>query len=160
MDELFARIRASRPATAEASAEASAQTETVTGTATGTDADAGAQAVTEVVVEDAEPARPDGDEALLQRRDAALVDLEVSLTRKLKRALQDDQNQLLDRLRSLRGTPTVARVLPNRSTHVARYADAALPLVDEAAAAGVEFTRETLDSTAVSPDPHPRSTSW
>jgi len=137
VDELFARIRGRRPAADD----------TVTGSEAETEADTAA--------EEAEPGRPDGDEALLQRRDSVLVDLEVALSRKLKRALQDDQNQLLDRLRNLRGAPTVAKVLPNRSAHLARYADAALPLVDEAAAAGVEFTRETLDIDAGDPGPPP-----
>jgi hypothetical protein len=139
VDELFARIRGGRPASPDAPTES----ETEIGNETGTAA------------EDAEPSRPDGDEAFLQRRDSVLVDLEVTLSRKLKRALQDDQNQLLDRLRNLRGAPTVAKVLPNRSTHVARYADAALPVVDEAAAAGVEFTRETLDIDAGELGPPP-----
>ncbi len=48
------------------------------------------------------------DQDLMAGRQAVLAGLELSLTRKLKRALQDEQNDLLDRLRSFRGEPTVA----------------------------------------------------
>jgi hypothetical protein len=86
----------------------------------------------------------DADESLLQRRESAVIDLESSLTRKLKRALQDEQNDLLDRLRGLRGEPTALRLLPGLDDQVARYASAAQPLVDRAAAAGVAFAVEIL----------------
>jgi DivIVA domain-containing protein len=45
---------------------------------------------------------PDGDEGILQQRDKATADGEVALARRLKRALQDEQNDLLDRLRQVR----------------------------------------------------------
>jgi DivIVA domain-containing protein len=94
---------------------------------------------------DVEPSVSSGDETLLQRREAAIEDLESSLTRKLKRTMQDEQNDLLDRLRSLRGEPTLARLLPDRPAQITRYAEVAQPLVDGAAAAGVAFAVETLD---------------
>ncbi len=94
--------------------------------------------------DDMEPVRSDADETLLQRREAAVVDLEVALTRKLKRTLQDEQNDLLDRLRGLRGEPTTARLLPDVADQVARYASAAQPHVDAAASAGVSFAVELL----------------
>jgi hypothetical protein len=86
----------------------------------------------------------DGDEVLLQKRESAIVDLEVSLTRKLKRALQDEQNDLLDRLRGLRGELTAERVLPDPSAQAARYTEAARALAEQAAAAGARFAAETL----------------
>ena len=46
----------------------------------------------------------DAGERLLERGDTVTRDLGSSLARKLKRALQDEQNSLLDRLRSLKGT--------------------------------------------------------
>jgi hypothetical protein len=97
--------------------------------------------------EEGETPRSDDDEALLQQREAAITDVEGSLTRKLKRTLQDEQNDLLDRLRGLRGEPSADRLLPNLAEHVARYADAAQPLVEQAAAAGVTFANRALDRT-------------
>jgi DivIVA domain-containing protein len=94
--------------------------------------------------EDAEDAVPDPDEALLQAREFAVVDLEVTLTRRLKRALQDEQNDVLDRLRNLRAAPSVAGLLPPDAQQLARYAAAARPLLAEAATAGAVFADETL----------------
>jgi DivIVA domain-containing protein len=129
VDTLFARIRAARSEKAPAPPSANAGT--------------GAEAEPEVA--EAEVPRSNDDEALLQRREAALADLEASLTRKLKRTLQDEQNDLLDRLRSLKEEPTAARLLPNEAEQIARYAEAAQPMVEEAAAAGVTFASQTLD---------------
>jgi hypothetical protein len=134
VDVLFARIRAGRPEEAD---EASA-------------AGPDPQVTVELDQTEAPPAGEppsgdaDADESLLQRRESAVIDLESSLTRKLKRALQDEQNDLLDRLRGLRGEPTAPRLLPALEDQVARYASAAQPLVDRAAAAGVAFAVEIL----------------
>jgi hypothetical protein len=118
----------------------------IIGEATGADeVSAGGAADVDATSAEPESTRSDADEALLQRREEALVDLEMTLTRKFKRALQDEQNDLLDRLRNLRGEPTAARLLPNRDEQIARYASAAQPLVDKAAAAGVAFAVEILD---------------
>ena len=94
--------------------------------------------------EDGEAPVPDGDEALMQAREFAVVDLEVNLTRRLKRALQDEQNDVLDRLRNLKGAITAAALLPDEKAQITRYAGAARPLLTEAAAAGALFTDETL----------------
>jgi hypothetical protein len=88
--------------------------------------------------------RSDDDEALLQRRQAALTEVEAALTRKLKRALQDEQNDLLDRLRSLNGEPTAEHLLAEPADHVDRYAATAQPFVEQAAAAGVSFATGIL----------------
>jgi hypothetical protein len=107
---------------------------------------------------DGVPTRSVGDEALLQRREAAIVELESSLTRKLKRTMQDEQNDLLDRLRSLKGTPTAARLLPDLPDQIDRYARAAEPAVEEAASAGVAFAAETLGLEGPSPAEVPEAT--
>jgi DivIVA domain-containing protein len=132
VDMLFARIRAGRTEKAPAPApppvaETAPEAETVSAAA------------------DAEVPRSNGDEALLQRREAALSDLEASLARKLKRTLQDEQNDLLDRLRSLKAEPTAASLLPNEAEQIARYAEAAQPMVEQAATAGVSFAGQILD---------------
>ncbi|MCU4185112.1 DivIVA domain-containing protein [Acidiferrimicrobium sp. IK] len=91
------------------------------------------------VEEGLEPLRSDEDEALLQRRDALVGDIEAGLTKKLKRSLQDEQNELLDQLRGVRGTPRAAALLPDQPEHTGRVADAARQLLDQAVRAGMTF---------------------
>ncbi|HEY2303180.1 MAG TPA: DivIVA domain-containing protein [Acidimicrobiales bacterium] len=86
----------------------------------------------------------DEDEAALQRRDEAVATIEASLARRLKRALQDEQNDLLDKLRNVRGHPTAAQVLPARDAHAARFAKAGRPALDHAAKAGAAFINASL----------------
>ena len=140
VDELFARIRAGRP---EADAAEPPSGEDLATGAETADREAASDPGGE---EGGESTLSDGDEALLQKRESAIVDLEVTLTRKLKRALQDEQNDLLDRLRSLRGEPTAGALLPGHDVQVARYADAASPLLEDASAAGAIFAAEVLDA--------------
>jgi DivIVA domain-containing protein len=96
-------------------------------------------AVEEVAVEsdgDAETdAAPDGDPAILAR-DAALADVSEDLVRRGKRALQDEQNDLLDGLRRQRGKIDVDKVLPAVEDQVARWAHVLQPAVDTAYSAG------------------------
>ena len=129
VDELFARIRAGR-------ADAVAKAHEVL------DADETAPLEPERAEQ---PAPALGDEALLQRRDAAVADVEVRVTRKLKRALQDEQNELLDRLRSLRSTADVDTLLPSPAEQAARYVTVADELVRSAATAGAEFASPRPD---------------
>lgn len=90
-----------------------------------------------VVTPDVDPHLPPAevDEALLQRRDAALEPAETQLVRRVKRALQDEQNDVLDRLRTTRGVPSPADVLVASTEHGNRYVAAALPLLADAARA-------------------------
>jgi DivIVA domain-containing protein len=84
---------------------------------------------------------PDGDEAMLQRRDEVVGPVEANLTRRLKRALQDDQNDLLDRLRGLRSSQKAAAVvLAAPEAHAARFREAGRPFLAEAMSAGRAFT--------------------
>ena len=83
--------------------------------------------------------RSDLDESELQRRDAELVPLEVDLTRRLKRALQDEHNDLLDRLRRVVGAPTLGTLLATPEEHAERYRVVARPFMARAAAAGAAF---------------------
>jgi hypothetical protein len=62
-----------------------------------------------------------GDDGLLNERDIAVADAERALVRSLKRALADEQNEVLDALRRLRGAPTIASRLPDVAVHDARY---------------------------------------
>jgi DivIVA domain-containing protein len=91
---------------------------------------------------------PDADEALLQRREVALADLEAGLARKLKRTMQDEQNDLLDRLRTLDELPVVTAMVPTLDRHLASYETASAPLLEQAFTAGVSFAREILELPA------------
>jgi DivIVA domain-containing protein len=86
--------------------------------------------------EEAEEEVPvDGDPAILAR-DAALAEATADLVRRGKRALQDEQNDLLDGLRRQRGKIDIAKVLPAEADQVARWAHVLQPAVDTAYAAG------------------------
>jgi cell division septum initiation protein DivIVA len=79
------------------------------------------------------------NDELFGRRDAALAEALGVLTRRVKRALQDDQNIALDRLRDVTGMITTE--LEDERVQRSRYADAAYEALDQAAAAGVGFAR-------------------
>jgi DivIVA domain-containing protein len=136
VDELFARLRASRAenvARAERVLAGDADEEPARPSGA---ARRGAQrrsgAVGEVPVSDE-------DEVLLQRRDAKVDAVQAPLTKRLKRALQDEQNDLLDRLRGLRQRPTVTNLLPSLDAQAERYRAAAMPFLGDAALAGAHF---------------------
>ncbi len=77
---------------------------------------------------------------LFTRRDAALDESLAVLTRKVKRALQDDQNIMLERLRDVKAMITTE--LEDEHDQRARYADASLDALIDAAAAGVQFASD------------------
>ena len=74
---------------------------------------------------------------LFTRRDAALDEPLAALTRKVKRALQDDQNIMLERLRGVKGMITTE--LEDEHAQRARYATAALEALTDAAGSGAAF---------------------
>jgi hypothetical protein len=129
VDELFARIRAGREQRGEARValapepvpEAEAATEEV--------------AVVAEPEPEPEPA-PTGDAALLARRDEVLAPVSQDLLRRAKRALQDEQNELLDQLRRARGRADADHLLPQLSAQVTDWADVLEPAVTEAYSAG------------------------
>lgn len=84
------------------------------------------------------PETPVGE--LFKRRDAALEVPFTILTRKVKRALQDDQNIMLERLRDVKAMITTE--LEDEHAQRARYAEAAFDALADAAAAGVQFAFE------------------
>ena len=96
-----------------------------------------------------EPAA-DGDEPvardpLLARRDDVLGPVMVTLARRLKRALADDQNDILDRMRAKGGW--APGVLVPEDEHEQRYLRAATDPLRDAARSGAEFAGGTA------PDP-------
>jgi len=77
---------------------------------------------------------------LFQRRDEALEESLVVLTRRVKRALQDDQNIMLERLRDVKAMITTE--LEDEHAQRARYADAAFEALAHAAGAGAQFAKD------------------
>lgn len=72
------------------------------------------------------------------RRDELVEPIVISLGRRLKRTLQDSQNDLLDRLRST-GFQWTIDLLSDETEHLDAYATASLPALEEAAEAGFSF---------------------
>ena len=81
---------------------------------------------------------PDERDPLAVRRDQLIDPIVKALARRLKRTLQDNQNELLDALRS-KGFHWSTDLLPDQTEHLDSYATAALPALEEAAEAGVTF---------------------
>jgi DivIVA domain-containing protein len=164
VDELFARIRAGTGATEE-SASGGEQTSAPAdeGQTSGerdhaepanADADAGNAIRTkdagvdavevdtavpseEAAADEQEPV-PGPDDAIIARRDDLLTPITARLGRTVKRTLGDDQNRLLDRLRSAPALE-VAELMGSEDEHLAAFAAAARSHLDEAFAAGTIF---------------------
>jgi hypothetical protein len=162
VDELFARIRANR------SELAGPQAQIQGGVNPGSDARVAAEPIVaenltddrvgadrvgaDRVEADRVEAVPDEglsdeEESLLQRRESAVGDLEIQLTRSLKRALQDEQNDLLDKLRILSGDLSAEVLLSEEEAQVALYGAIVAPLLAEAALKGSAFASECLVAT-------------
>ena len=62
----------------------------------------------------------------------------TTLARRLKRTLQDSQNELLDALRS-NGSHWSLDLLPEETEHIDSFSTAAIPALEQSAAAGVSF---------------------
>jgi len=77
---------------------------------------------------------------LFRRRDEALEESLTVLTRRVKRALQDDQNIMLERLRNVKAMITTE--LEDEHEQRDRYAEAARSALAHAAQAGVQFARD------------------
>jgi len=73
----------------------------------------------------------------LARRDEILAPVVSTLARRLKRALQDDQNDILDRVRA--GGGWGPDVLPPTEEHEGRYVAAAIEHLTDAARSGATF---------------------
>jgi cell division septum initiation protein DivIVA len=136
VDELFARIRAGTDAAggpAEPAAPPTAPPEATAG-------EAGARpGASEAEAAEAQAeAAPGPDDELVARRDEALAPVTARLGRTVKRALGDDQNRLLDRLRSAPSL-TADELLGPEDEHMAAFAAAARGHLAEAFTAGAAF---------------------
>lgn len=135
VDQLFARIRATQ------------------GTPEGMEATSPPESdESDEPVEAGEPrAARSLDDVLLDQRATSLDSIVATLARRLKRSLQDDQNRMLDRLRSdAKGVAGAELPLPGERQRQA-YVEAATPQLEEAFTAGVAFARQASGSSAPAP---------
>ncbi len=137
VDALFARLRAGSdvvpiPDVSHEGAESNVERETSA-------AAGAANGAAEPVVESESEPQPEpeleGDAAVVRDRDVALERLHRDLVRKVKRHVQDEQNELLDELRQQRGGATPDKVLPTLDEQLARWTEVLRPGLDEAASA-------------------------
>lgn len=80
--------------------------------------------VTDTVDDMAAEALDDAEPTAFEARDEAITPLIVASAKKLKRALADEQNDVLDALRRIEGLDSIDVLLPAPGEHVARYTDA------------------------------------
>ena len=125
VDDLFARIKADREAAVSRAEQVLASAARDAG-----DTDAPAPPGGD------EQAAAGGDRAALRRRDELLRPLEEALARKLKRALQDEQNEVLERLRTSRGPLTAGVLVGTAAEQAQRYVEAAEESLGRAVEAG------------------------
>ena len=147
VDNLFARLREERQGAvikaqqvlaASEDTQAEKQSEEVQPSpAVDEHLDLAPESADEVVAEESTVA--DADQLLIERRDESLEPVASDLVRRLKRVLQDEQNEILDRLRQSRGRGRPEDALPSAADQAARYRDAALAPMAEAAAVGSSF---------------------
>jgi DivIVA domain-containing protein len=136
VDDLFARLRAERQGAVIKAQKVLAEDEQEAAPAA--EASVGErESVDDVVGEEA--AGADADRVLLERRDECLEPVAHDLVRRLKRVLQDEQNEILDRLRQSRGRARTEDALPSAADQAARYRDAAVEPLAEAARTGASF---------------------
>lgn len=133
VDDLFARLRASRAEDVAAKASTAAPSDDHP---SNTDA---TEAVARPSVFDATPEAPapdtEADDTPFTRRDAALTPLIVAGARKLKRVLADEQNDVLHALR--RGSADrLDALVPKTAEHIERYTHAIHEELRAAALAG------------------------
>jgi DivIVA domain-containing protein len=81
-------------------------------------------------------------------RNRLLGPVHDKLVRKLKRALQDDQNDILDRIRAAKGS-----ALPDLDEHRRRYAEVSRPFLLEALGAGRAYALEVFGVASSSAAP-------
>ncbi|MGH9092231.1 MAG: hypothetical protein ACRDZR_12780, partial [Acidimicrobiales bacterium] len=96
---------------------------------------------------------PEDPDAAVRARGAELLDpIVATLARRVKRALQDEQNALLDRLRGS-GDSWSEDLLAPEEEQRARYVEAASPALRDAAAAGIAMARELRAARGRPPSP-------
>jgi len=148
VEDLFARLRASGMsesslpgATGETPTEGSEESRLLEPSSMSNGA--GASVAKESSEQGREPTITIERSVELVRKDELLGPVIAGLTRRVRRALQDDQNGILDRLRNLGGWKD--GVLPDIDEHTARYVEASSEMLAEASRAGVTFVGVSIE---------------
>jgi hypothetical protein len=86
------------------------------------------------------------DTACFDRRSEVLVPVIVSVSRKIKRVLADEQNQILDSLRAKQPIKTLELLVGSKAEHSARFTKALEPLLNTATLAGSRSLSDASDA--------------
>ncbi|HEY7136833.1 MAG TPA: DivIVA domain-containing protein [Acidimicrobiia bacterium] len=163
VDALFAKLRAGRedavqharavldsePAGADAPEPSNGHAEAAAGKTAEAEAKAEGDAADVVEPTPTSGSGSAADAALVRERDAALKRVHRDLVRAAKRAVQDEQNELLDVLRQQRGRPAPEAVLPGLDDQLIAWTAVVRPALDTAyAAAGRAVTGTQHDGAA------------
>ena len=125
VDDIFARLRADSTAkVAEAASESVASQPDVKVSAKSAKSET--------------PKKRDADPALFAKRDETLSSLVVQFSRKLKRVLADEQNNVLEHLRKKRSSLEMEAILGSVDEHAQRYCDAIADEMMKAASEGAK----------------------
>ena len=141
VDALFAKLRAAHDeVTSDPPAEDAPADEAAPDTGSGsTDAsESSSDAGEEKDGEAGADGPPEPRHPLAVQRDELIAPIVTGLSRRLKRSLQDSQNDVLDQLRA-KGTIWSADLLPDETEQVDSFATSALPFLEEAADAGASL---------------------
>jgi len=87
------------------------------------------------------------EQEALRGRESALADVADELSRRGKRALQDEQNDVLDGLRRQRGKIDLTKVLPSQDEQLSRWAHVLQPSVDQAYSLGAASAGGSVSAT-------------
>jgi len=155
VEDLFARLRAGRPDEGPPpSPPPATAAQGATTPPGGTPPVPSAEGEPPAAGTDGAPVADGVDPGVAQR--AELLDPVVTkLARRLKRALQDDQNRLLDQLRAGSGAWDDG-LLSTEEAQRRAYAEAAVANLADAAAAGIAFARRRSGARGAAPKPDPK----
>ncbi len=142
VDELFAKIRASVEEGDETEAAEIAATEAAELAELSV-----VPSVSELPTLEQPVIRSSSDTAFLADRDAAVAEGVMNLTKRVKRALQDDQNTMLERLRSGKATPQ--QVLGSEVEQRTAYVESTSDVLSAISSAGAAFASRPGTSTVV-----------
>lgn len=152
VDDLFARIKAARAEEVAKAEEVLSEVAEVRSDAT-PESTAAASPTEPAPVDGADVAESaeaevDDDQALLERRDGLLEPVEARLTKLLRRAMADEQSDILDKLRRSRGGDADS-ILPAAGAERERYSTPVEAELVRAATAGASFHGDERDAPDV-----------
>lgn len=129
VDALFAKLRAAQ------GDEAPTESGAVASTSSGSPEDAAGD---QSDGSDEPEGPPEARHSLAVQRDELIAPIVTGLSRRLKRSLQDNQNDLLDKLRG-KGITWSVELLPDETEHVDSFVTSSLPFLEEAADGGISL---------------------